>query len=253
LKVAEVAEARPSSTVVLARDSADAPEFLLVRRHAKAAFGSTFAFPGGVLERVDATVHARCTGRHTDQADQLLNLDADGLDYYSAAARELFEEAGVLLADCTVDGQVLHRRRHQLNAGEIDWPDFLAELGLGIRCDLLHYFSHWITPATLPRRYTTRFFAAKLPHGQVACHDHVELTDSRWMTARVALDTAARGEIELPFPTLRTLEAMAALASVDALLDWADDRARAGVQPIQPEMPNGDPRARPVIVGERRS
>lgn len=238
---------------MLARDSADAPEYLLVRRHAKSAFGSTFAFPGGVLERDDARVHARCSGRRTAEADRLLNLEANGLDYFSAAARELFEEAGVLLADCAVDGQTLDRCRRRLNAGDLDWQGFLGEHELEIRCDQLHYFSHWITPDTLPRRYSTRFFAARLPAGQLACHDEVELTDSRWMTARAALEAASRGDIDVPFPTLCTLESIAGHGSVDALLAWADDRARAGVEAIQPVLPGGDARAQPVIPTARRS
>lgn len=249
--MAEAAAARPSSTVVLARDSADAPEYLLVRRHAKSAFGSTFAFPGGVLERCDAAVHARCAGLEKNGADRLLDLRADGLDYFSAAVRELFEETGVLLARGEAGADVLDRCRWRLNAGELGWQDFLAEHELEIRCDVLHYFSHWITPDTLPRRYSTRFFAARLPAGQVACHDELELTDSRWLTASAALGAAERGDIELPFPTLRTLEAIVAHTSVDGLLAWADERARAGVEAIQPVMPKGDPRAEPVITGGR--
>jgi 8-oxo-dGTP pyrophosphatase MutT (NUDIX family) len=251
--VAEVAEARPSSTVVLARDSTHAPEFLLVRRHSKSAFGSTFAFPGGVIERADSEVHARCAGVDSGEADRLLDVAVDGLDYFSAAVRELFEETGVLLADCKSGADTLDHCRQRLNAGELGWQDFLVEQSLEIRCDLLHYFSHWITPDVLPRRYSTRFFVARLPRGQVACHDEIELTDSRWVTARAALDQAARGEISIPFPTLRTLEAIAGHASIEALLAWADDRARAGVEAIQPVLPNGDPRAEPVIVGQRES
>lgn len=251
--MADVADARPSSTVVLARDAADAPEYLLVRRHAKSAFGSTFAFPGGVLERGDSEVQVRCAGLRKGEAERLLDVPADGLDYFSAAVRELFEETGVLLADCEAGADALDRCRWRLNAGELGWQDFLADHGLEIRCDRLHYFSHWITPDTLPRRYSTRFFVAQLPTGQVACHDELELTDSRWLTARTALHAAEKGDIELPFPTLCTLEAIVGHASVDALLAWADDRARAGVEPIQPVMPKGDPQAEPFIMGQRRS
>ncbi len=251
--MAEAVAARPSSTVVLARDAADEPEYLLVRRHAKSAFGSTFAFPGGVIEPADAAVHSRCAGIERDEADRLLGVRADGLDYYSAAVRELFEETGVLLAERGPGTDELDRCRGLLNAGDVVWQDFLAEYDLRIRCDLLCYFSHWITPDTLPRRYSTRFFAARMPAGQVACHDERELTDSRWMTARAALAAAAEGDIEIPFPTLRTLESIADHAGVDALIAWARDRGRAGVEPIQPVMPGGDPGATPVIAGQRRA
>ncbi|MGI9201611.1 MAG: MBL fold metallo-hydrolase, partial [Woeseiaceae bacterium] len=86
---------RPSSTVVLVRPTAANPEVFMVKRHKSASFGSKFAFPGGVLEQSDAVVHDRSTGVSDAQANRLLELEQGGLEYYSAAIRELFEESGV--------------------------------------------------------------------------------------------------------------------------------------------------------------
>ena len=60
--LSEPPAARPSSTVVLARQAAQVPELLLVRRHERSAFGGAYAFPGGVLEDADARVADHCTG-----------------------------------------------------------------------------------------------------------------------------------------------------------------------------------------------
>jgi ADP-ribose pyrophosphatase YjhB (NUDIX family) len=76
--LSEVPVARPSSTVVLARDGAHAPELLLVRRHERSAFGGAHAFPGGVLEDADAQVADHCAGMTAAAADALLHV-TDGL------------------------------------------------------------------------------------------------------------------------------------------------------------------------------
>ena len=81
-----VADPRPAATVVLLRDSAHGPEVFLVRRHESTAFmGGAHVFPGG---RVDAA----------DRDGDAAWADGDSSPYHVAAARELFEEAGVLLA-----------------------------------------------------------------------------------------------------------------------------------------------------------
>ena len=58
----EIAFARPSSTVVLARPAVAEPELFMVRRHAKSSFGAAHAFPGGVVDPEDNAVHEFCTG-----------------------------------------------------------------------------------------------------------------------------------------------------------------------------------------------
>ena len=88
---------RPSSTVVMVRDANGFPEVFMVKRHERSSFGSAFAFPGGVLEPADSDVHANCAGLTESDANRQLDLGSGGLDYFSAAIRELFEESGVLL------------------------------------------------------------------------------------------------------------------------------------------------------------
>ena len=95
----EIVHARRSSTVVLARETGGEPEIFLVQRHAAASFGAAYAFPGGVVDPEDGSVHDYCKGLSSKKADANLGVKGDGLDYYSAAVRELFEEAGVLLAN----------------------------------------------------------------------------------------------------------------------------------------------------------
>ena len=56
---------------MLVRPGSDAPEIFMVKRHEKASFGSSYAFPGGVLESTDACVHERSTGVSEAQAKRL--------------------------------------------------------------------------------------------------------------------------------------------------------------------------------------
>lgn len=223
---------RPSSTVVLVRPGPALPEVFLVKRHARASFGSRYAFPGGVLERSDAAVTDSCRGVSPAWANARLKLESGGLVYYSAAIRELFEESGVLLATHELSAAALQVARDALNAGTLGWQEFIADNGLELHCDRLHYFSFWITPVGEPHRYSARFFLARSPATQTASHDGGELTESCWLSARQAL--AARERIKLPYPTRKTLEQLADFDDVDSMLRWADACGDQGVDCIQP-------------------
>lgn len=246
--LSDVAVARPSSTVVLAREGRGAPELLLMRRHERSAFGGAYAFPGGVLDDADCCVGNYCAGISADEADRLLSVD-QGLAYFSAAVRELFEESGVLLASVEGCGVDLETARDALNDGTMDWRSFVAANNVTLRCDLLHYFSFWITPKALPRRFSTRFFLAAMPNDQDAEHCGGELTDSRWMSAGAALDARREGSISLHFPTIKTLQSLAGLESVDAMLRWAASRTREGVSCIFPEIEMRGGRERVIVAG----
>lgn len=249
--MSDVPAARPSSTVILARDAAQAPELLLVQRHERSAFGGAFAFPGGVLEDADALVAGHCAGITAAEADSMLDT-AGALAWFSAAVRELFEESGVLLAAAGNPGIDLQAARDALNDGTLDWHTFVHDNALQLHCDALHYFSYWITPEALPRRFATRFFLAAMPDGQEATHCGGELTDSRWMTAQDALAACRDGAIRLHFPTITTLEALARHGTLGELLAWAGSCTRAGVPCIFPEIKERQGEAR-VVVGGRDS
>ncbi len=247
---ADIVPARPSSTVVLVRETDARPEVLMVRRHEDSSFGSAYAFPGGVLEAADANTHARFVGLTAGDADRMLAVRRGGLDYFSAAARELFEETGVLLADRDLDTRTLDSARTGLNAGSLHWDEFLDRHDLSIRCEHLHYFSFWVTPDALPKRYSTRFFLAELPIGQQATHDGAELTDARWMTANEALAAARAGGMSVHLPTRQTLKALARHESIAALCAWARGCADSGVPCIHPAVVGDDHRQRIVLPGD---
>ncbi len=240
---AAVAVARPSSTVVLLRDNGAAPEVLMVQRHAASAFGAAYAFPGGVVEADDRGVHAHCAGLSAEDADVLLGTE-HGLDYFSSAIRELFEETGVLLARHGPVTVPLGSLRDRLNDGSLTWHDFVAQNHMMLSCDALDYFSYWVTPDAVPKRYSTRFFVAELPEGQRAEHCGAELTDSVWLTASDVLAASEAGDMLLHFPTLKTLADISRHDSIASIRDWCRGLQDQGVPRIHPTMVGGKPEIR---------
>ena len=131
----------------------------------------------------------------------------------SAAVRELEEEAGVRIED----------------AGE------------------LVPFSRWITPVEVKIRFDTYFYAAAAPPDAEARVDGAECVDARWMRPADALDAGRRDELMLVFPTIKHLEQLAELSSVEQALESARGRE---IQPILPKVVHGNGEAHVLLPGE---
>ncbi len=225
----DVPDARPSSTVILARDAEDGPEFLLVRRVTQAAFGGAHVFPGGVVEPGDDRAVGTTSRLEPAVADRRL-ATANALSFYSAAIRELFEETGILLGDDALN--VRPGLRDELLADGTRWPDMLEREDIRPAYEQLCYISEWITPPDMPKRYATRFFVAAFDNGQEATPCGGELTECRWMSAADALDAGDRQTILLHPPTRLTLEQLAKHASIESVLDWARALEQQGAPTI---------------------
>ena len=104
-------------------------------------------------------------------------------------------------------------------------------------------FSRWITPAQVKIRFDTRFFLVAAPEGAEPRPDGGETVDVGWYEPQAALDA----DIQLVFPTIKTLEALAGFGSADELLAWADGRE---VEPIEPMVVIEGEVARVVLPGE---
>ena len=235
----------------MVRAGADAPEVFMVRRNASSSFASAYAFPGGVLDEADSKVDGYCGALTDPAANTRLGLPAGGLAYYSAAIRELFEEAGVLMADCTGLDEDLAAIRDGLIDGSVDWATFVAEHGLTLHCSELHYFSHWVTPPGRPKRYSTRFFLAQIPEGQVANHCGVELTESQWVAPSDMLAAGRRADVKLHFPTVKTLESLARHHTLGEMLDWASSCVEWGVTSMIPLIIKRHGRDEIVLPGDK--
>ncbi len=239
-----------SATVVLLREPEPGHlEVLLVARHADSrAFAGAHVFPGGLVDREDSApdiLSAMASGPGAPSECSTLGDDLSreaALAFYAATIRELFEEAGILLADR--DGRPLdlgdaptrerfaaHRRA--LVDGTLAFAELVARERLELRAGDLGYLSRWITPVHAPRRYDARFFVAAAPAGQTPLHDERETTSAEWWTPDAALAGAAGGSIVLTPPTARTLEDLVELGTMAHVIETARTRR---VTPILPKV-----------------
>jgi len=229
----------------------------MVQRHATAAFGESYAFPGGLVDSDDRMVHSHCSGLTASAANNALKMADNALDYFSAAVRELYEESGVLLARGTDGAWAFAQRptlraelREELLAGTRKWSELLQEYDLRLACESLHYVGHWETPLKLPKRFSTRFFVAAMPTGQRARYAPGELTDGRWLSAEKMLSLTRENALRVPYPTLKNLQYIAQYASLTELLKWAGARAARGIERIRPETIEVDGKLRAVLRGD---
>ena len=226
---AEQRPLRTAATVVVMRDTPSGIEVLLLRRAERGDHSSgAWVFPGGVLDAQDRDCAAFCGALDDAAASASMGMAEGGLDYYVAAIRECFEEAGLLLA-CGPDGHLVSLAgdsgtemghwRSRLHRGEATMAQFCSHFGLTLATDRLAYFSRWVTPAIRAKRWDTRFFFAIAPTEQESAHDEVELVEQLWLKPAEAI---ARSEsLKLLNPTRYTLETLAGFASTADMMAHA--------------------------------
>jgi 8-oxo-dGTP pyrophosphatase MutT (NUDIX family) len=255
---------KPSSTVMVVRPVSATGEFelFMVRRHSKSRFmPDRYVFPGGRLEEADSSPQAldRLYGFNLEAAEPVFrDLPGRGAWHaglnmtrpqqaglYIAAFRELFEEAGVLLAIEESTGQPLDLQadqgladrfaayRQAMQANRLDFIGMLAQEKLQLDFNSLIYFSHWITPISEPYRFDTRFFLAQAPLNQVAESDHFETTDGLWITPRTALERYAANDFYIAYPTMLHIEWLNRQPSLEAAVTAARQKAVVAAMPDQ--------------------
>ena len=240
----------PSSTVILLREehAADGPfSVLMLERHGSITFPGVHAFPGGVVDPGDAdTPGAALPAEQAWSPAAEGDSPPDALRYWVAAARELFEEVGILLA--TRDGRVLEGQlgpelalvRARLHAGE-PFGRLLAEEGLVPATDRLYSFARWITPVANPKRFDTRFLVGRLPAGQDVTVDGTETVSATWYTPRAALEVYEAAGIQLIPPTVLTLDDLSRFDSIEAVLEDARRRIVRAASPDVLVVEGGEP------------
>lgn len=244
---------RAAASLIVVRDGADGMEVLLLRRAEKEADQNSGAsvFPGGVLDSHDPSMHGACRGLDDLQASLRLGVPDHGLDYYVAAVRECFEEAGLLFASDARDRLValdalapadLAALRHAAQEGTDALLHLCARHGWRLAVDRLQYLTHWLTPPGMPRRFDTRFFVALAPAGQTASPDLRETVGHLWLRPAEALD--ARRALKLMNVTRRILEQLQVFPSAQACLGHA--RALREVAMIMPRIAAGKNGRQPV-------
>jgi 8-oxo-dGTP pyrophosphatase MutT (NUDIX family) len=215
---------RDAATVLVARDSTEGLEVFMVRRNARSAWlPQIYVFPGGAVDAADreAASHAQLRGS-AGEVDPA---------FVVTAARETFEEGGLLFADRPIAPQALSEARRALLAKEITFADVLSRFDAAIDASHLRFFSRWITPPMEVRRFDARFFVGRVPHDQIAEADALEVLDGRWFRPLEALAAFERKEIGMIFPTVKHLERIAPYHTVAELMVFAAAKRIATVEP----------------------
>jgi len=232
--MSEILKPRPASTVLMLRDTPEGYELLMLKRNLNSDFvGGAYVFPGGGVDPSDAGASAQrlSFGISDEQASTRLGISDGGLAYYVACLRELFEEAGLLLA-CDEDGNAVALDEPELRSRLIEYRRQINDRSLGfvemmerenLRLDMrgLEYIAHWVTPVGPPRRYDTRFFVALAPTNQVATHDAGETVADQWVRPVDALAAHERGELEMIFPTIKNLQNIAHFNTASDVMSYA--------------------------------
>ena len=251
---------RPAATLILVRDAAHGLEVLLAKRTQLAEFASgAYVFPGGAVDQADAgpELATLASGIDDAEASKRLGIERGGLGYWVAAIRECFEEAGLLFAHAyddvliDIDGHAAPHfaiARKALAAGDSTLLHLLQSNNLRLATDRLHYFSHWITQAGRPRRYDTRFFLAEAPAKQTPSHDGEELVSHLWIRPAEAIERSSHGDLNLMFPTMKTLESIAKLRDVAAAIAFA--RSPRPMQPMTPHVGMGQAGRKFLVPGD---
>lgn len=247
---------RPAATVILMREipSGTLQVFLLKRHEASAFMGGNFVYPGGRMDPEDGDPGILS---HCRDADQAVSSGAHSEDtpesdlaYRICAIRELFEEAGVLLAYSASgenreinSNEMFAAYRSSIQKKDISLGELARREKLLYGCDQLFYLDRWVTPEARNIRFDTRFYLAFCPGGQEASPDQTETVQGLWMSPLEALQANLKAEIALSPPALETLELLSPFDDRKSVLDFVKNRQPRTVLPILTKAVDG-----PVIL-----
>ena len=226
---------KKAATIILLREKKPKGfEVFLLKRHEKSSFmGGNFVYPGGRVDPNDGSPQMSicCKGMTPEEAQQILGTSIspeESLAHWIAGIRELFEEAGVLLAydpkenlfrfEDPMQQERFSRYRDLIQKGNLNLLQLAQEEKISFALDQLYYYAHWITPEARSERFDTRFFLACHPSGQEASYDQRETTAEAWLTPRIALEQNLMGEVILSPPTLKTLEDLSRFDTVEEVI-----------------------------------
>jgi len=238
---------KAATTILLRNKEPEGFEVFLLKRHEKSSFmGGNYVYPGGRVDRQDGSLEM-CSfskGVTLEEARMILGeaiSPEESLAHWIAGIRELFEEAGVLLA-YDQEGKLLQLKdreererflhyRESLQKDKMSIGEMVQRENLHFALDQLHYYAHWITPEARSERFDTRFFLTRYPLGQEATHDQKETTAGAWLTPQKALEENLIGEVVLSPPTLKTLEDLSRFQNIEEIFH---SLKKEDIQPILP-------------------
>lgn len=237
---------RNAATVVLLRDGSVGMEAYVLRRRTSMAFaGGMCAFPGGSVDDGDFDRPLRWSGPTATTWAHRLGVDERTASaIVMAAARETFEECGVLLAAASDghsvrDASMYESDRQMLERHEQTFAAFLDKRGLTLRTELLGLWSGWLTPEFELRRYQTWFFVAQVPIGQATLELSTESSETFWLPLAETEQKMFEGAVKMLPPTYLTCSEILSFATTEAALSEGHKRDVEMFMPPAEQDPDG--------------
>ena len=193
---------KDAAAVILLRQDTNPnnPEVFWVKRGDNLGFLAGFhAFPGGQLDPSDSEIEVKNC------------FDPQAGSMISGAARELFEELGVLLArgaETLTKGQRASLL-DDLESGRMSWPSLLNHYDLHLDASDFTFAGRWVTPPFSARRFDTWFFLVTCPSKQEPSVVPGELAEGEWIAAQTAYERWLKGDVIAVPPTLHALKTLA--------------------------------------------
>lgn len=194
---------KDAATVILLKQNLT--EVLWAQRNPNLTFlGGYHAFPGGKLETTDAET-------------KVINCkDAKIAKFIACAARETFEEVGILLVQ---NGEKLTKGQRaslhdDLISGRSTFAEILQHWNLWIDAQDFIYAGIWTTPAFSTVRFKTRFFFAFCPLRQEPYAAISELQNVEFIKPETALLAWENSKILITPPALLSLKELSTTADL---------------------------------------
>lgn len=155
----ELPLANPSASILLI---SSANHILLLHRvSSSSTFASAHVFPGGHCSPQDGYLPPPSDPSHHE----------DSHAYRHAAIRECFEESGILLARkqentrelVELGEQERDDGRQAVHAEKVPFAEWVNQKGGQMDTEGLVPFTRWLTPANIPKRYSTQMYLYFLP------------------------------------------------------------------------------------------
>lgn len=220
-------------------------------RTGSASFPNSVVFPGGVTEAADESTAwlqlLQSYGYSSKDFDALHSTNSSPIfqpdpvkrhvSLRITAIRETFEELGLLLcsrehkkdkvsgANIITDVDVQHWQ-NKVNKN----PEELLNLCKELKCypDIwsLHYWSNWLTPAPIPKRFDTAFFVAALGNEipQITSNT-TEVKAVKWANPQDILEKNIRKEHVLHPPQIYELNRLLHHSDIATLIEYASERS----------------------------
>jgi ribonuclease/clavin/mitogillin len=195
---------KDAAVVILVREGEGAsggPQVFWARRSERMTFQPGFyAFPGGQRDEADAEVEVEGAA------------ERETATMIACAARELFEELGVLAArgaEHLTKGQ-LASVLDDLTSGRMTFAALLAHYGLRLDARDFRFAGRWVTPPFSPRRFDTLFFVVRCPRKQEPRLLTVEFDEGGWEPAGEAYARWRRFELMAAPPVIHAMRTLAA-------------------------------------------